>query len=374
MSERQIAVIDVKPGASMESQSGLQALHPRIYGAFEEPVKGRKRDAAIVMHPASNFMGHYFISQLAQRGICCMGLNSRYVGNDSLLIMERVIQDLGAGVKFLKERGYERVFLLGNSGGGALMAFYQAQAENLTVHETPAGDPVGLSQSDLPPVDGIILNAAHRGRSSLIREWIDPSVTDEADNLATAPELDVYNPANGPPYRDEFLAKFRNAQEHRMDRLESWVRDRLRILRSDEQAPSDQAFLVYRTHADPRFLDLRLDANDRKSGSIWGDARQVNYGANAMGRYTSLTAFMSQWSSASNADGPTNLARTTVPVLFFEHTADGSTFPSTRDAWLAAAGDRASAHCLEGASHYLNGQPDLITQLGDTIEEWIREL
>ena len=45
MSERRLAVIDVKPGAGMESQSGLQALQPRIYGAYEEPSAGSRRVA-----------------------------------------------------------------------------------------------------------------------------------------------------------------------------------------------------------------------------------------------------------------------------------------------------------------------------------------
>ena len=91
--------IDVKPGARLESQSGLQMLRPRIWGALQEPA-GRRRVAAIVMHPASNFMGHYLIGPLAQRGVACMGLNSRYAGNDTLLLMERVLQDLGAGSGF----------------------------------------------------------------------------------------------------------------------------------------------------------------------------------------------------------------------------------------------------------------------------------
>ena len=79
MPELQLAVIDVKPGAAMESQSGLQLLRPRIYGAYRAP-QGPKKIAAIVMHPTSNFMGHYLIGPLAERGICCMGLNSRYMG------------------------------------------------------------------------------------------------------------------------------------------------------------------------------------------------------------------------------------------------------------------------------------------------------
>ena len=58
-----------------------------------------------------------------------------------------------------------------------------------------------------------------------------------------------------------------------------------------------------------------------------------------MGRTTSLTAFLSQWSSRSQADGPSNLARTTrAPKLLLTYTGDQSTFPSTRDAWLAAGG------------------------------------
>ena len=107
MLERKLAMIDVRPGATMESQSGLQMLHPRIYGAYEEPA-GPRSTAVIVMHPTSNFMGHYLIAPLARRGIACLGLNTRYAGNDAVLLMERVIQDLGAGVSFLRSPGTTR--------------------------------------------------------------------------------------------------------------------------------------------------------------------------------------------------------------------------------------------------------------------------
>jgi glutathione S-transferase len=76
-------------------------------------------------------------------------------------------------------------------------------------------------------------------------------------------------------------------------------------------------------------------------GSVWGrgaaGARAVYYAASQMGRVTSLTAFLSQWSSRSRADGPANLAKTSVPVLLHTYTADQSTFPSTREAWLRTA-------------------------------------
>lgn len=379
MPELQLAVIDVQPGAAMESQSGLQLLRPRIYGAWRQPA-GPRRAAAIVMHPTSNFMGHYLIGPLADRGVACMGLNSRYAGNDTLLLMERVIQDLGAGVRFLRDQGYEKVVLVGNSGGAALSAFYQAQAERMDLATLPDGDPAGLAPGDLPPVQGLALCAAHEGRSTLMRNWIDPSLVDEHDVLSCDPDLDLYDPRNGPPYGHDFLERFRNAQQQRYERIDQWVGDRLRRLRADARpgSPRDEVFVVYRTHADPRFLDLSLDPNDRAVGSVWGQgaagARAVNYAASQMGRVTSLTAWLSQWSPRSRADGPANLARTSVPALLCTYTADQSTFPSTQAAWLAAGGPRIRNVDIVGGNHYLAGQPALIEQVAEATADWIRAL
>jgi pimeloyl-ACP methyl ester carboxylesterase len=379
MPDLQLAVIDVKPGAAMESQSGLQLLRPRIYGAWREPA-GPKRAAAIVMHPTSNFMGHYLIAPLAARGVACMGLNSRYAGNDTLLLMERVIQDLGAGVQFLRAQGYDKVVLVGNSGGASLAAFYQAQAEHLTIERMVDGDPAGLSPQDLPPVQGLALCAAHEGRSFLMRNWIDPSLTDEHDGLSVDPALDLYDPRNGPPYGHDFLLRFRSAQQARYERVDQWVRERLALLRGQAApgSPRDEVFVVYRTHADPRFLDLSIDANDRQAGSVWGNgaagARAVNYAASQMGRITSLTAWLSQWSPQSRADGPSNLARTSVPALLCTYTADQSTFPSTQAAWLGAGAERIRNLDIRGGNHYLGGQPALVEQVADAMAEWILAL
>ncbi len=367
-SERELVAIDVRPGAAMESQSGLAMLHPRVWGAIERA--GARRIATIVMHPASNFMGHYLIAPLRERGVTCMGLNSRYVNNDSQLIMERVIQDLGAGVKWLRQEGYEKIVLIGNSGGAALASFYQAQAERLTATRTPAGDPIDLAPDDLPPVDGIVLAAAHSGRSRLIAEWLDPSVVDESDSLGADPALDMFNPKNGPPFKADWLASYRAAQFARRARLDAWAIARLRQLRSIENGPRDQAFIIYRTCADPRHLDLSIDPNDRAIGTIWGDARMVNYAANSVGRYTTLTAYLSQWSAMSQADGPDNLARTHVPVLLLEYTADASVLPSTNSLWAAASKGRVERHAVKGGNHYLAGQPDLVTEVANRIANW----
>ncbi len=382
--ERRLAAIDVRAGAAMESQSGLQMLRPRIYGAYEASSRAgaRTRTGAIVMHPASNFMGHYLIAPLADRGITCLGLNSRYAGNDTVLLMERVLQDLGAGVKYMRETlGCERVVLVGNSGGAALAAYYQAEAEHFTCATMVDGDATHIVAADLPPIDGIALCAAHEGRSHLLLRWIDPSLVDEHDPRSVERSLDMYDAANGADgagttasYQPEFLARFAAAQRARRDRIEARVRARLAELRSIAGGPRDEAFIVYRTHADPRCLDLSLDANDRRPGSVWGDARSVNDSANAMGRTTSLTAFLSQWSSASRAGGPENLARTTVPTLLLTYTADQSTFPSTRDAWLAAGGARIRNVDIVGGDHYLAGRPDLQLRVADEIAAFAESL
>ncbi|MFZ9335979.1 MAG: alpha/beta hydrolase, partial [Burkholderiaceae bacterium] len=142
--------------------------------------------------------------------------------------------------------------------------------------------------------------------------------------------------------------------------------------------PRDEVFGIHRTHAAPRCIDLSIDANDRPVGSVWGagadGARAVNYAASQMGRITSLTAFLSQWSQRSRADGPSNLARTSVPALLCTYTADSSTFPSTRDAWLQAGGPRIRNIDITGGNHYLAGQPALVEQVADAMAAWMHAL
>jgi pimeloyl-ACP methyl ester carboxylesterase len=358
-------VIDIAQGHAQESQSGLQLMRPRIWGAFH---RQKSKVAAIVIHPTSNFMGHYLLEPLASRGIACLGLNTRYLGSDVSLLLERAIQDLGAGVCWLRAQGYDRILLIGNSGGGALVSMYQAQAENLTIHDTPAGDVIDLRPEDLPPANGIALNAAHLGRHRLLKIWIDPAVIDEHDPASSNASLDMFNSANGPPYSKEFMATYRMAQGARLERIEKWALELLARSRTSRNGISDMAFVVHRTLADPRCLDSTLDPNDRTPGtSVWGPPREQNLAANSMGRYTSLKSFLSQWASCSRGDGPTNLARTTVPVLLVEHTADSSTFPSDMLEWSRAASGGVTRARLLGGTHYLAGQPKLVSELADYI-------
>lgn len=368
----ELLVLSVRQGGHMESQSGLQMNAPKIFGRLAADGCDPKT-AFVVIHPTSNFMAHYMFDPLQRRGRALLGLNTRYIANDTMLLMERAIQDLGAGIRELRGRGYDKIVLLGNSGGGALAAMYQDQAENLTIETTPDGRAIEIAPEDLPPIDGIALLCAHPGRAVTLREWIDAAVIDEADLLATDAGLDMYNPDNGPPYGADWLARYRDAQQARCDRLTDWVLARLDELAQggDAHPARDQAFVVNRTMADPRFLDLSLDANDREAGTLWGDARTVNYAANNIGRFTTLRSFLSQWSPrTSRADGPDCLSRTSVPVLNVEYSADNAVFPSQVRAWAAAAEGRVTDHVLKGAPHYLHAHPHFIEEVADVLVQW----
>jgi hypothetical protein len=72
----------------------------------------------------------------------------------------------GARGRFLRQRGYGRIVLCGNSGGDSLAAFYQA--EGITVTTTPYGVPFDLRPEQLRPV-GMAMLAAHPGRAPRAR-------------------------------------------------------------------------------------------------------------------------------------------------------------------------------------------------------------
>lgn len=368
-----LVVLNVAKGAHMESQSGIQMRHPKVYGNFANN-NCSKDIAFVVIHPTSNFHGHYLLEPMQRRGKAILALNTRFVANDTMLLMERAIQDLGAGVRYLRDEGYKKVVLIGNSGGGSLATLYQSQAEKLTIKDTPDGRPIDLAQDQLPPADALILLAAHPGRAITLTEWIDPSVVDEHDPITVNKDLDMYNPDNGPPYDREWLKRYRQAQQDRNRRLTDRVVARLAYLESlgSDHPAKDEAFVIYRTMADPRFLDMTLDPSDRKKGILpWGPADKVNYAPNNIGRFSTLRSFLSQWSkSHSRADGPACLAKTTVPVLNVNYTGDELVFPSDIKNWNTAAEGRCEYVEFKGVAHYPDDDSDMVDKIADQLADW----
>lgn len=338
-----------------------------------QPRGARPRGAVVFMHPSVNFLHHYALEPLAERGFAAVGANSRYPGNDSTLIMENVVLDLGAVVARLRAEGYERIALCGNSGGGSLACFYQSQAEQPSVTNPPALRHPDLTKANLPPVDGLIVLNAHPGRAQVYTDWLDPSVTDETDPFSVDPSLDMYNEQNGPPYSAEFQARYRQEQVERNRRITAWAQEQLERLKVENRPARDLAFFVHRTNADLRFLDLHIDPSDREVGSLQGEPKAANYAAPGLGRYCTLRSWLSQWGlDTTNGDGLVQIKRTTVPVQVIQGTADQGCFNSYAQAFYDAAPRERELVWIKGGSHYFHEQPRELNEAMDAMADWLR--
>ncbi len=140
---------------------------------------------------------------------------------------------------------------VGNSGGGGLTAFYQSQAESPTVTQTPAGDPPDLTKAALSPADGLLQMMAHPGRAIVYTEWLDPAIVDEHDPSRRDPDLDLFDPRNGPPFAPEFLQRYRAGQLARNRRITAWVREQLAELEKDPDGVQDLPVRRPRHHRRP---------------------------------------------------------------------------------------------------------------------------
>ena len=342
--------------------------------------RGRPSDTVFLfMHPTSTLQLLPMPTALADAGLHVLCAGSRYARNDSALIMEKVVYDLGAYIRHAREvLGYAKVVLVGWSGGGSLSLFYQAQAERATITRTPDGGAYDLTAANLSRADGVVFIAAHLSRAETLTEWLDPSVTDELDPDRRVLEFDIYDPRcpNQPPYPADFVRTFREAQRARNRKITAWAEDLLHRLRAREDGEIERAFVTHRTMCDPRWLDTDLDPNGRKPRWCYlGDPRTVNVGPVGLARFSTLRSWLSQWSfDLSNAKGPANAARIlTTPVLQIENGADDAVpathNPAIRDALATPDKEFVS---LEGATHYYLGQPALLARCIDTVIDWSR--
>ena len=342
-----------------------------------KPVDNPSDTVIILMHPIGS--GEYLpmTIALAKAGHHVIYCQSRYPNNDTALIMEKVVVDMGACVRDAKERlGYKKVVLAGWSGGGSLSLCYQSQAENPTVTCTPAGELPDLTQAELIPADGIMLLAAHIGRSHTLTQWLDASILDESDPENKDPELDLYNPANPnqAPYSADFIARYRAAQLERNRKITAWVQERLSDFKARGKDKQEFGFVVHGTMADPKWLDATLDPNGRKPGWCFlGEPEVVNNSPIGIARFTSLRSWLSQWSyDLSNADGVRCAPHVTIPALVLANSCDDAVTPEDSRAMRQALGSQDKTEVvIEGANHYYFGQPEKLAEAVAACGSWL---
>src|SRR5208283_1729558 len=324
---------DIVPSFRQRPVQLYAADFGKARGILYLPAAGKPRTVVIMAHPRADFATHYSIPYWVAAGFAAFGLNTRYLNNDAMMLHENLLLDLAAGIRFLREEeGFEKIVMLGNSGGGSLFAYYDAQARTPVgnrVAAPPAGGPPDLNKFDLPAADGYIALAAHPGQGMVLMSCLDAAVVDESDPLASDPALDMYDERNGfkpPPaesrYASDFVERYRAAQIARCARIDAIARRHIAEAgygRAAMRAPGFAAsspdhrnhaarramapryLIVYRTQANLNYLDLAIDPSERAAGSIISPRPDLaNYSPFGLARIVTPDAWLSTWSGLSS--------------------------------------------------------------------------
>ena len=249
------------------------------------------------------------------------------------------------------------------------MAAYQSQAVSPNMAPLEGMRPAaGLTA--LIPADGYVATAAHPGRPEVLTAWMDAAVVNENDPVATDPDLDLFNEANGPPYSPEFLARYRAAQTARNHAITDWAEMELKRVRA--VGFSDRPFTVMRTWADPRMVDPSIEPTKREANLCYaGIPAKANRSAHGIAAACTLRNWLGMWSlRVAQTRAEPHLAHITCPALVINADADTGVFPS--DAQLiydALAGTDKAQFSIE-TDHYFT-TPGARSKQADTIARWI---
>jgi len=359
----------------------LESPTARRNGAGYMPTQGlyhvaagtRPRVAFIATHYNVDFSEHYMGSLMAARGYGFLGWNTRYRGAEHYFTLDHALVDIGTGVRWLREEaGVETVVLLGNSGGGSLMGAYQSQATEPNLQPL-LGTPVVEAALDLPACDYYVSTNAHPGRPEVLTNWFDPSIVDETDPTSVDPELDMYNPDNGPPYSAEFVERYRAAQVARNHRITAWALEELERVRA--AGCIDRVFNLYRAWADLRYLDGSLDPSDREVGVCYlGPPKVFNYSPYGIGATNTLRTWLSMWSlETSQCRGAPHLGRIRVPSLVVQSMGDAGVYPVDAHTIHDALGAEDKALEFIAGDHYLERPTDARDVVADLVAGWLQD-
>ena len=351
------------PPASVREFVGLPSPTAPRAGAGGHPCQGlyHRRDghtpavAVIATHYQIDFSEHYIADYLAARGLGFLGWNTRFRGFESSFVLDHALLDIGVGVRWLRETaGVDTVVLLGNSGGGSLMAAYQAAS----------------GSDELPIADGYISSAAHPGRPEVLTAWMDGAVLDENDPVPSDPDLDVFDDRNGPPYSAEFVTRYRAAQVRRNQAITDWARAELDRIRA--AGFSDRPFSVMRTWADPRMVDATLEPTRREPNRCYaGVPVQANRSARGIAAACTLRNWLAMWSlETADTRAEPHLRRITCPALVINADRDTGVFPSDAERIVAALAAADTTRRDIDADHYFT-TPGSRDEQADVITEWI---
>ncbi|MBL8549441.1 MAG: hypothetical protein JNJ73_05610 [Hyphomonadaceae bacterium] len=351
---------------------------PRI-GAGANPCQGlywtakgkpAPKTAFIATHYNVDFTEHYIAPYFASRGYGFLGWNTRYRGVEDQFLLEQAVIDIGVGMRWLREKaGVERIVIFGNSGGGSLMGAYQAEAIAPTLQSELSG--AGLEAlASLPKGDLYVSFNAHQGRPEVLTDWMDASVTDEWDPLATDPSLDPFGEANKPPYSQDFIARYRTAQRARNQRITDWCKAELKRLNA-ANVP-DRIFPMFRVWGDLRMMDGTIDPSTRVTPGCYRGHPAVANRSFSIGRANTCKTWLSMWSlETSKCLGAPHLKKITQPALVVQGTGDQGVFPSDARAIHDALGAKDKRLELIPGAHYFEDTREIRETAASLVCDWV---
>jgi hypothetical protein len=333
-----------------------------------------------------------------------------------------------------KQPGVQKVALIAYSGGGPLMSYYQAVAENgVKFCQDPQRIfPCSNDLANMPAADGMVMLESHIGYSSNGLFQQNPMVVkdDQFGRLpadALDPSLDAFSAANGydakaPKYSDDFLKRFFSGQAAREDRLLKIAQDRWAAIQAGKSSyKDDEPFIIPRHSAqifsaDPRLLSVTKGQYKiirpggitteqvrtvRVPGNLDGDPTQQDPRYGGSGTFAiSVRSFLSTYSirtkgqllmtnndiqgvdwASSNSATMANLPGIHVPQLFIAGTGWYWMVPSELEYNATASTDKEQVY-VDGMVHSWDpctacaktpGQfGDTRKELLDYVSQWLK--
>ncbi|HEX6031021.1 MAG TPA: hypothetical protein VFY90_06295, partial [Tepidiformaceae bacterium] len=133
--------------------------------------------------------------------------------------------------------------------------------------------------------------------------------------------------------------------------------------------------IIYRTLANPAYLDPTIDPSHRPLGSIFspGDPIIGNYGPGGLARVMTPRAWLSTWSGlSSQADLPDTIHHIAIPTLIVYADGDCDIFPAEQEELLEKSGaEDKLLRILPWADHYLHPVGDEGHAMADPRERII---
>ena len=352
---------------------------------YRTPAGPMSNVAFLIVHRTSDYRDHAAAIELRARSFATLGIRTRFRDSASV-VWDRIAIDVRNGVRFLRAQpGITKVILIGHSGGGPTVSFYQAVAEAGPAYCRDARrlSRCTLGDGDVTRQDGadaVILIDAHVSNGANLLRRLYPSVA----TLAGCAELNAIA-VDGGCYSATFVDAYARAQSRRMNGLITTAQRIQREIARGTRDPTDNRLPVH--GLGPRLSELDATILDRTSRPVKllkddssivtqfvGSTRVVepNVGEEDRGtEWHTATSFLSafairsghaldslDWCSSNNSV-PCAVARISVPVLVIA--AQGHYFVRDGEVIhdMAASSDK-NFLVVEGLTHRLEDCLDCI--------------